>query len=392
MKSIVCLVHGLTDVALKDLGGLTPLQKAHIPSFDSLAQQGKTLSVLPPDKGGLDSALMAFLGKETSALYPSQGALEAYSLGYVLTPNQTAFSLRFVSMGQDTVIDVANDLLSDHEGKLLCRDLNMALGSQGCYFLHLKGPRAVLVSEFSCVPDALLSSNFNPLKAVGKRWQETVKGSQLQEMMTAAFEILEKHEINALKEDLEESSVNGFLLFDGGGRASGDKHSLIPEKNLLYTTSHSSLGLARLLNLNTLRWAPEQNKYEHLLLLMAKLESIMKETDFFCIEIHHLWKSTYKGELLEKVKGLEWLDRFVLSPLKSYCEQTETQLTLLPLKHTDIRSAAWLPGSVPAVVYNPKELTNHTVTTFDEMLLEKSKKKISLQNLLSQCLSSCMTA
>lgn len=386
MKKIICILHGLTDAPLRDLGGLTPLQKAHCKYLDTLAQRGRCVIVSPPSIGGLETAFLNMLGLKKGLDAIAQGPLEAYSLGYVLTPDQLAFSVRFISMGEDIVVDVSDSLLSCCEGKKLCRDLNVELGNLGCHFLHLKGPKAVLLIENPAFRSVFPQSYSNPIKAIGKRWDSLLFGEKRNEevysLMKRIFDILSHHEVNELKMDFEEVPANGLLIFNGGSKPD---ISLSPgcidlSKVQLYTTSPESIGLARMLKMDAFKWAPEKRKYEHLIMILGKLDNIFLEKDILIIEVHHLWNSTYNGDLLEKVKCIEWLDRYVIKHLMYYCDVHDRQLTILPLRHSNINMGELLFGNVPAVVFSNLH-KGREAHSFDENLLELPLEKSPLADL-----------
>lgn len=387
MKKIICLLNGLTDLPLQDLNGVTPLQKANCQTLDFLASKGSCLAVKPPGFGGMETALLNLFGVSEGLEEVSQGALEAYSLGYVLTPYQQAFSVRFASIGEGVVVDVSDSLLSGHEGKLLCSDLNASLGSEGCYFLHLGASRAVLLSEHPCLNRALDKVYRNPLSVVGKRWESFFPGEKLDKdllaLMEKIFSLLAQHEVNEIKGDLEESLVNGLLIYNGGAKPmlSPFTPSMDPSRVLLQTMLSSSMGVARLLGVETLQLSPEKKKYEHLIYLLAKLDDIFKQKDVLVIDIAHLWHSTYMGELLDKVKGIEWLDRYFLKHLADYCVDNLCQLIVLPTKNTEIRSGEFLPGDVPCVEFSWKSNSRES-HVFDEYLVGKVKERLSLSELL----------
>lgn len=388
MKKIICILHGLTDSPLQDLGGITPLEKANCHYLDTMAKKGECLAVIPPKFGGFETAFLNMLGIQDNLDTIAQGPLEAYSLGYVLTPNQVAFSVRFISMGEDVIIDVSDSLLTADEGKLLSRDLNKELGKSGCHFFHLRDSRAVLVSEHPAFCRAINQCYRNPLEALGKRWDDVLPGGKKDHAMYSLVKkissVLSKHEINGLKMDLEEPLVNSIMVFNGGAKPklSSLPVELDPSRIQIYTTSSASLGVARMLGISAFQWPSEQKKYEHLITLLGKLEEIFSQKDVLIIEVHHLWKSTYNGELLEKVKGIEWLDRYVVKHLMNFCSSNDCQLTVLPLKQTNIRGAELLPGPVPAVLFSGKHKRENQIA-FSEEMVNQTSKQVLLSNLLN---------
>lgn len=389
MKTIVCLLHGLSDEPLQDLGGLTPLQKANCHYLDSLVRKGNPLVMQTPQYGGFETAFLKMLGIQEELDSLAQAALEAYSLGYVLTPTQVAFSLRFVTLGQDVVIDASDQLLSDHEGKRLCSDLNAHFGNWACHFLHLQGPEAVLLCEHELLQALPKKPSYNPLKAIGKQWIELMMESKEGGGPSLLLEIqrfLQNHELNELKVDLEESQANGFLLFNGGAKIAFSPENLAFQtaKMQIYTRCSKTLGIAKMLDIDAFQWPKEKRKYEHLIKLLGKLDDIFARKDVLIMESHQLWDSTYHGSLLDKVKGIEWLDRYVVKHLYHFCQTRDCQLFVLPLRHSSIKSGQILHGEVPAIFFsNDLEIIPKDIAHFDEAILKAPLPRKCLSKIFS---------
>jgi len=87
MKYIVLLGDGMADRPLQELGGLTPLQKAHTPNMDSLAATGILGKVRTVPEGmhpGSDVANLSILGYNPLEYYSGRAPLEAASIGWSL--------------------------------------------------------------------------------------------------------------------------------------------------------------------------------------------------------------------------------------------------------------------------------------------------------------------
>lgn len=387
-KTIVCLLHGLSDEPLKDLGGLTPLQKASCFYLDSLVQKGKPIVMQTPSFGGFETAFLRMLGIQEGLDSLAQAALEAYSLGYVLTPTQLAFSLRFVSLGQNVVVDVSDHLLSDHEGKRLCSDLNSHFAAWACHFLHLKGPEAVLLCEKSLLQSMPKKPSYNPLKAIAKNWVDLLmeeKGACLPSLLREIQAFLQRHELNELKLDLEEAQANGFLLFNGGSKLAFAPEQLkLQAKNVqIYSRCSKTLGIAKMLDIDVFQWPKEKQKYEHLIKLLGKLDDVFSRKDVLIIEAHQLWDSTYHGSLLDKVKGIEWLDRYIIKHLYHFCQTRDCQLFVLPLRHSSIQSGQILSGDVPAIFFS-NQFEGSDISKFDESMLKAPLPKKCLSQIFSK--------
>ncbi len=376
MSFIFCVLHGLTDSPLEDLEGLTPLQMASHPTLDYLAQQGNFLSLSPPVLGGLAGAFFALFGIDRDAEKVAQGPMEAYSLGYDLKPEQVAFSVRFVSTSGGLIVDVSDAVLNEGEGREMCRSLNEAAGSLGLQFLHVQGPQAVLIATHPALKKIASHQSATPVQTVGRFWLDLLgEGLEVRNLMGQVQRVMAGHEINHLHAELEEPLANGLILSHGGyalpasfwDSLNGVKETALGNSaDIVWMTgSVLSMGIASLLGIEVIQLPKEQRKYERLSFIRRVLPELIQEKRAVVIEIDYLWDSTLHGELLNKIKGIEFLDKNLIRPLLELSQSSGCHLAVLPLKHSDIRTGQLMPGAVPAVVF-PCAESGCGVVRFDE--------------------------
>ncbi len=130
MKHIILLGDGMADEPLEELGGLTPLACARIPSMDLLASRGELGMVKTVRDGfppGSDVANMTVLGLDPARYYTGRAPIEALSMGVDLGPEDTAFRINLVTIAGDGPGRVMEDYCSDHistsEARVLIEDL-----------------------------------------------------------------------------------------------------------------------------------------------------------------------------------------------------------------------------------------------------------------------------
>lgn len=336
MCGIVVLLNGLTDVPLEELGGKTPLEKASHPTLDQLS--GPHL-LTAPQEGGHPHALLALLGIDGRGC--GRAAFEAEAIGHPLQKGQEAFSVRFVSMGGEIVVDLSDQLLTESEAELLCA----ALSRPGWRLFHLRGPEALLIVDRQSDLPAVALPPLCPTELVGRRWDELLPSPTLRGAVQSMIEQLAGHEINRLKEELEEPLVNGVVLSEGGGAL-----PWLPKERseiALYTTASASIGIAKSLGLPLIRLPEELRKYDHLARLLEGLPRLTSSGSILIFELSYLWESTYRGDLLEKVKTIEWLDKHWLAPLLAFCRERGVPLAILPLRNVDIRTGKVVGGALP---------------------------------------------
>jgi len=114
MKYAVLVGDGMGDYPIPELGGRTPLEAAHTPNMDALAQGGLLglVQTIPPDKEpGSDVANMSIMGYDPELYHTGRGPLEAASLGLKLKPEELAFRLNLVTLDFE---DAGRVIMRDH--------------------------------------------------------------------------------------------------------------------------------------------------------------------------------------------------------------------------------------------------------------------------------------
>ena len=84
MKYVVVLCDGMADEPLEELGGMTPLEKAHTPNLDRMAQISEIGMVQTVPDGmapGSDTANLSVIGYDPKEYYTGRSPLEALSIG-----------------------------------------------------------------------------------------------------------------------------------------------------------------------------------------------------------------------------------------------------------------------------------------------------------------------
>ncbi len=388
MANLVLLINGLADDPLQDLGGLTPLEMAKHPNLDEMLESGEALSISPPAPASFLSSLHSFLaGKQ---LATSQALSEAVALGHQFSPNQGAFSCLFASIGQGTVVDLSDHLLTDREGQLLCEVLNHTFSTDGCHFYHVEKNRFLLVSNNSHLTDLLPLHNKPITHFLESEWRSLFPSASLTavDLLNQMCQCLASNEINTLKEDFEEPPVNGLVFLEGGKWNQPDQTAALtlPEDTLIITKSPGTVGLAKSLGLDAWCLPEEEEKFSHIPLVLHHLPDLFMQRSTLIWEINYLWRCTLNGHLLEKVKTIEYLDRQLLKPLKNlYQSSLSGGLLLFPLTHTSIHPGVCSDGAVPGVWF-PKHGLKHPSVTFTEKITEASSSSQLAIEQLSQTL------
>ncbi|MBS0622586.1 MAG: hypothetical protein JSR80_06475 [Verrucomicrobia bacterium] len=329
MEEITLLLTGLFDEPLEDLGGLTPYEVAYHATLDWMESEGRVVPFFPPDNKGESGSLISLWGAQGEA---AEGPLWAKARGIALE-GKSAYCGRFVAAGQGTIVDVADELVSGAEGAHLCS----LLSGEGVTFCHLQGPLFVLLVSGSPSHTPLLS----PSEMVGRLWVELLP-SGLERQISSRMAVLTEDELNELRLEMGQEPINALYLWGGG-----DGITLHAPQRLAATlcTSRPLLqGAALALNMK-LGAAPPSALLESLTFLKQ-----LDQTGSLYLDLPYLWQSTYKGDLREKIKRIEWLDRQFIAPLLDACVGKK-RLRVMPLCRTSMRLGKVLPGGVRQICF-----------------------------------------
>ena len=94
MRYLVILGDGMADRPVPELGGRTPLEAAHKPHMDWLAQHGEVGMARTVPEGmppGSDTANLSVMGYDPRTCYSGRSPLEAVSMGIPLAEDDVTF-------------------------------------------------------------------------------------------------------------------------------------------------------------------------------------------------------------------------------------------------------------------------------------------------------------
>ena len=126
----VCL-DGLADDRIPELGDRTPLEAAETPFLDSLAERGRTGTVVTVGEGiapESDIGVFGILGYDPNEEHPGRGVLEAVGSGMDFRDGDLAYRVNFATADGQTIVDrrVGRDLTSD-QARTLAGEVNEGL-------------------------------------------------------------------------------------------------------------------------------------------------------------------------------------------------------------------------------------------------------------------------
>jgi 2,3-bisphosphoglycerate-independent phosphoglycerate mutase len=178
MKYITFLLDGVADYAIEKLGGKTPLEFAHTPNLDLLAQNavfGTFLSLPKEFPTSSDVANMSVLGWDLKKYYTGRGAIECFGAGYDMDNETVAFRMNLITVEKDILLDYSAGHISDSEARELILFLSHNLGNEKIEFKKSVSYRNLLFlkgNEFSPLIDYA-----KPDSSQGMKWREILPQS-----------------------------------------------------------------------------------------------------------------------------------------------------------------------------------------------------------------------
>src|ERR1700675_2856029 len=104
MKYAIIIPDGCADEPQASLGGKTPLQAAHTPNMDRIAQigvVGRSDNVPPTLTPASDVATLSLFGYDPLVVYTGDARLETAAMGLALGPNDWAIRCNLVHVDRE---------------------------------------------------------------------------------------------------------------------------------------------------------------------------------------------------------------------------------------------------------------------------------------------------
>ncbi len=157
MQRKVCFIilDGLGDRPCRELNGLTPLQKADIPSFDLLAATGMVGRHYPLGPGippGSDTAQLSMLGYDIKREYPGRGYFEALGWDVKIEYGDIVFRVNFGTVereGKNLIVkDRRAGRISGKDAELVAsavKEMDLMNGEVKAILMHTLEHRGILI-------------------------------------------------------------------------------------------------------------------------------------------------------------------------------------------------------------------------------------------------------
>ncbi len=384
MKYLIVIGSGLTDQPIAEKDNQTPLQIADTPNLDRLAKAGIVGSVqtIPENfEAGSDVSFLSLLGFSPETHHSGTAPFDAVALDVVLKEGEIPLCCSFVQLQtshNDMVMkDFTSGNLTSADSRILIDALEEQIGSDTVRFQHGKGHHNLMV-----IKSAPFSRTLNPpMELIGEGIRQFMpEGDEFKELvyiMNQAQIILHNHPYNKNQQKEGLDAVNSVWLWGNGQRQALPSFSATFGKNAALVTSSLLLkGMSKSAGMNVVDGGGlnGNNPASY----QGRVESALKELDahdVVYLHIGELEEVSLKGNLDDKVLGIEDFDNEVAGPLLKALNQRKDVKMLLTVNH--VASAAlmkYTKDQVPFLVYPAATGADaKNAPAFDEKILDSSE-------------------
>jgi 2,3-bisphosphoglycerate-independent phosphoglycerate mutase len=354
MKYVVLVGDGMADRPIDALGGRTPLQVAHIPHMDQLAEAGrcglaKTVPEgMPP---GSDVANLSIFGYQPQRYYSGRAPLEAAAMGIRLKEREIAFRCNLVTVRDGIMEDYSAGHISSEEGKELIGALRPLMPGGRIYAGVSYRNLLVLESGGSavCTPPHDISGR--PIRDYLPRGESS---QLLNELMEAALPVLAVHPVNKRRIDEGKRPANMIWLWGQGAAPAmpsiwemyGLAGAVISAVDLL-----KGIGIYAGLEVINVPGATGTIDTDYQGKVEAGLRALQR-LDLIYLHVEAPDEAAHEGNLEEKVRAIELFDRMVVGPVLQGLGRRgeEWRVLMLPDHATPISLRTHARDPVPFVL------------------------------------------
>jgi 2,3-bisphosphoglycerate-independent phosphoglycerate mutase len=288
-------------------------------------------------------ANISILGYDPQKYYTGRGPLEAANLGIQLEDDDVAFRCNLITVSGDKMVDYSAGHIKSHEAEIIIKFIDEKLGTNrvrfypGISYRHLmlvKRGTEEHLDRLECKPPHDISG-----QSISKNLPKGDNADILIKLMQESRNILDSHEINAVRVDLKENPANMIWLWGQG------KKPVIPEFNKKYGLTGSVIsavdlikGLGKILGLDVINVPGATGYYDTDYEGKAKaaLRSL-EEKDFVFVHVEAPDEAGHNGDLREKLTAIERFDNLVVGTiLKSFKRKKNFRILVLPDHATPI--------------------------------------------------------
>ena len=390
MKYLVMLCDGMADEAVEQLGNVTPMEKAEKPCMNFLASKGEVgmvKTVADGLKPGSDVANLSVLGYEPAVYYSGRSPLEAASIGIDLKNTDVTLRCNLVTLSDEenyedkTILDYCADDISTAEAKVLIDYIQENLGNETFKFYSGVSYRHCLVwNNGNPTPGELTPPHDITGKVITEYIPKGEDTAKLYELMKKSYDLLKNHPINQERIAKGKSPANSIWLWGEGTKPQLDSfYSKFGKKGSMISAVDLLKGIAICSEMNSVdvEGATGYIDTNFDAKCKAAINEFKNGADFVYIHVEAPDECGHRGEIENKVKSIELIDKCILAPMVEFLKSYDDFAVLVCPDHpTPISIRTHSADAVPYIIYDSKNEVDSGVVNYCEKSAKATGKYI----------------
>jgi 2,3-bisphosphoglycerate-independent phosphoglycerate mutase len=384
MKYVVIIGDGMADRPIAELGGLTPLQKAHTPHMDRLAQRGMVgmSHTIPPGfHPGSDVANLSIMGYDPARYYTGRAPLEAASIGITMNDTDVAYRCNLVTLRTEpdasvVMEDYSSGHITTEEAAAIIATLAQELKSEsfdlypGVSYRHLLIWHNGSTAPVCTAPHDILE------KKVAEYLPSGADSDFVRNLMELSAPILAVHPINKKRVAEGKRPATSIWLWGQGKRPAlpsyqeqyGISGALISAVDL--TKGLGMYAGFEILNVPGATGWIDTNYAGKAQYAIDALDRV----DYVYIHVESPDEAGHSGNVQYKLQAIEDLDAKVVGPVMQGLEEryAEYRVLLMPDHATPIFARTHTNEPVPFVIFDSRKPQNQTDRAYNESIADRN--------------------
>ncbi len=365
MKFVVFLGDGMADYPCEALSGKTPLELAHKPHMDAIAQKGIMGLVKTVDDSlspGSDVANLGVLGYDPLRYYSGRSPLEALSIGVDLKETDVTFRANLVTVSdeadyeQKKMVDYSAGEITTEEAAVLIAFLKEKLNMPGFALYSGTSYRHLLVWDGGTTQVCLTPPHDISGRKVTEYLPAGEKAACLLDIMKQSHSLLSAHPINQDRMKRGLNPANSLWIWGEGTKPALDSFL---EKYGVSGTMISAVDLLKGIACGTgMQVAEVENATGNIDTnfdgkAQAAIDALNAGQDFVYIHVEAPDECGHHGQADLKIRAIELIDEKIVGPVMAYLEESgEPYRVLLTPDHpTPLALLTHVKDPVPFAIY-----------------------------------------
>jgi 2,3-bisphosphoglycerate-independent phosphoglycerate mutase len=367
MKYAIVIPDGAADEPQESLGGRTPLEVAHTPHMDRVAEMGVVARACHTPRelpAGSEIGNLSLLGYNPFENFTGRAPMEAAAQGIQLGPKDWAVRCNLVTIEDQVMRDFTADHISTEEATKLLATAQDRIASEPKYrgaieFVPGVSYRNLLIwrGEKRLAPFTSDTRTRAPHDITDQSVLEDHPrgpGSEvLCDLMSASIDVFRNHPVNDQRQRSGKRPATNVWLWGLGqapklrpfAEAYGPRGAMITAVDLLR-------GIAALVGWNRIE-VPGATGYldtDYAAKGRAAVDAL-KSYDIVCVHVEASDEASHEGRCDEKVKAIEQIDRHIVGPLiDALASHGDWRIMVSPDHPTFLRTKVHAHGNVPVVM------------------------------------------